>query len=362
MRHCEAGLHGGILPSRARCLPEGLLFRPSPFRRLHGLLLAAVALGHAARPMQSQEPAADTPTIHVNVQLVLLDASVEWKKTGRPVTGLRAGDFLVAEDGEPQVVRTVSQDELPLSLVFLFDLTDTVHPVLQHLANGAAEVLRQLRDEDEVAVMTFSSHTGIEQRFTRNKMLAREGLDAASASYDPHEPTFLFEDLWEASLVSDRSRVKDARRVQVWVTDGSGNDQDRDRRLAHKAPEPLHGEEQATAALLRSGAVVSVLLERSELHGTGRYGDLERFAALTGGPVLQATANDAATRLSALLGELRARYTLGYSPSTAKPDGTVCHIKVGLSPAFFTGHPDVKPADVVLRTRGSYVRSGVPAP
>ena len=325
--------------------------------RWSGALVALLwAMGSVGRGQEAEVPAQCTATLHVSAQLVLVDASVTWRKTGKPLVGLQPADFEVAEDGAPQRVSSVSQDVLPLSLVFLFDLTDTVHPVLQHLADGAAEVLRHLRPEDEVAVMTFSSQTKLEQRFTRDRMSAVEGMDAASASYDPSEPTFVFEDLWQAVQVSGTSRLKDARRVQVWVTDGSANDQDSQRGLAKKAPAVLHGEGAARQALLRSGVVVSALVERSSLHGTGRFGDVEHFAETTGGSVVYATAGDAAAKLGTLLDALRARYTLGYRPADTKPDGTMCRLRVGLSAAFFAAHPEVKAKDVLLRSRESYVR------
>ena len=317
------------------------------------VLLAGSAAGATA---SGQEASPDTATLHVSTQLVLVDVSVEVKKTGKPILGLSAGDFEVAEDGKPQQVSSASQDVLPLSLVFLFDLTDTVHPVIQHLADGAAEVLRHLRPQDEVAVMTFSSHTRLEQRFTRDRMTAMEGIDAASASYDRSEPTFVFEDVWEAARISESTHIPDARRVEVWVTDGSANDQDQQRGLAHNAPAVLHGEAEARAALLHSGAVVSALIEKSTLHGSGRFGDVESLAALTGGPVLYATESDATSRFSTLLDALRARYTLGYKPADSKPEGTVCRLKVGLSAAFWAAHPEWKPRDVLLRARTSYVR------
>ncbi len=295
--------------------------------------------------------------LQVGTQLVLVDASVEWKRTGQPVPGLGAGDFVIAEDGVAQTVSSVSEDALPLSLVLLFDLTDTVHPVLQHLADGAAAVLRHVRPQDEVAVMTFSSHTKLEQRFTRDRMTAAEGIDAASASYDRSEPTFVFEDLWEAVQVSEASSLKDARRVQVWVTDGSANDQETQRGMASHAPARLHTQEEAARALLGSNVVVSALIERSGMRGTGRYGDVERYTDETGGPVLYATESDAAERFAALLDTLRARYTLGFKPGEIKAEGTLCRLKVGLSPAFWAAHPGVKAKDVVVRSRGSYLRS-----
>ena len=314
---------------------------------------ASLAWGAGARAQEQGTPY----TLQVKAELVLVDASVQLRKTGESIEGLTPADFLLTEEGVPQTVTSLSEDQLPLSLVLLFDLTDTVHPLLIHLSGGAAAVLHHLRPQDEVAVMTFSSHTKLVQTFTRDRMTAVEGIDDASATYDKNEPTFLFEDLWEAAQQSSQSRLPEARRVQIWLSDGSANDQDMERHLAHHAPAVLHGEQQAEAALLRSNAVVSALIERGPRPlSTGRYGDLERYAERTGGPVVQATAGDADTRLAGLLDTLRQRYTLGYKPTATQPDGTLCHLKLTLSPAFFAAHPRVRAKDVIVHSRGSYLR------
>jgi VWFA-related protein len=292
-----------------------------------------------------------------------VDATVELRKSGKTLTGLTATDFTLTEDDQPQAITSVSEDTLPLSLLLLFDLTDTVHPVLIHLSAAADAVLHHLRPQDELAVMTFSSTTRLVQTFTRDRMSAVEGIDDASASYDRNEPTFIFEDLWQASAQSSRSRVPDARRVQIWLTDGSANDQDTQRTLAHHAPTQLHTQQQATDALLRSGAVVSTLIERtpdSLSHNSGHFGDLEHFAEATGGPTLSATATDVDKRLASLLDTLRQRYTLGYRPSQSKPDGTLCHLHLALSPAFYTAHPEFRPKDLLVRSRTKYMRTPAP--
>ena len=145
--------------------------------------------------------------------------------------------------------------------------------------------------------------------------------------------------------------------MEIWITDGSANDQNSERHLAQHAPAVLHTEAQADAALLRSNTVVSALIERGQQPlSSGRYGDIERYAELTGGPVVQATANDVDVRLAAMLDVLRERYTLGFKPGQAKPDGTLCQLKLTLSPSFFAGHPKLKPKDVLVRSRQSYMR------
>lgn len=108
--------------------------------------------------------------------------------------------------------------------------------------------------------------------------------------------------------------------------------------------------------MLRSGVVVSALIEKSALRGSGRFGDVEHLAQETGGPVLTAVEVDATQRFGALLDSLRARHTLGYRPSVARPVGSLCRLKVTLSPDFWAAHPEVKAKDVQLRARSSYVR------
>ena len=50
---------------------------------------------------------------------------------------LQRSDFRLSEDGVPQTITYFSQDRLPLSVAFLFDLTDTVRSALKPLAEGA---------------------------------------------------------------------------------------------------------------------------------------------------------------------------------------------------------------------------------
>jgi hypothetical protein len=62
-------------------------------------------------------------TIHVDTQLVLLDALVQNKKTGLTVDTLSVKDFQLSEDGVPQTISYFSRDQLPLSVGLLFDMT-----------------------------------------------------------------------------------------------------------------------------------------------------------------------------------------------------------------------------------------------
>src|SRR3984885_11029310 len=157
----------------------------------------------------TQTPASPAPsapaTIHVDTQFVLLDAVVESKKPGHEVDTLSAKDFQLAEDGVPQTITYCSRDQLPLSVVLLFDMTETVHAALEPLARAAMETLGHLKREDEVAVMIFSSRTELLQGFTTNRALAADAIKTASWMADV-EGTFLDEDMFEALDQEMKSR------------------------------------------------------------------------------------------------------------------------------------------------------------
>jgi VWFA-related protein len=297
----------------------------------------------------------DVTTLRVSTQLVVLDASIERRKTGQPIGDLQLSDFVLEEDGVPQQLTYLSQDRLPLSLVFLFDLTESVRSILKPLASGTREVLTHLKPEDEVAIMGFSSRTMLLQDFTTDRSLATAAVLKAS-EIETSESTYIHEDMYEAVDQALHTKIPESRRVLVWLTDGSANAQNR---------KNLHSREEATDKLLHSGVVSSALIEHSAsgdaiiavafLAG-GHMGDVSRYADLTGGPVLKTAKPEVAARLAALIDELRQRQTIGYKPNQTKPAGTYCKLKLQLSPAFLARHPEIKRGDVVIRTKQGYYR------
>jgi VWFA-related protein len=328
------------------------------------LLLAVVHPADFGWP-QSAESAPDTATIRVDSQLVLLDAMVEEKKTGRTLDMLSAKDFQLSEDGTPQSITYFSRDQLPLSVVLMFDMTETVHAAMKPLAQAALEILGHLKREDEVAVMTFSSRADLMQGFTTNRQLAADAIKTASWMADV-EGTFLDEDMYEA--VEQVNKAKPGtRRVLVWLTDGTANQENALTRssIGQHAPAHLHSEPEALSSLLQSGAVVSVLIDRTAettraianagLNGT-RVGDFEQYARATGGPVLSTTSKDAPEHLAMLIDLIRARYTLGYRPGRGESTNKFRKLSLELSPEALREHPEVRKRDLVVVTKSGYYR------
>lgn len=325
-------------------------------------LFSGVLWAQACQSGQSDQ----TPVFRISTELVVLDALVENKKSGALIGGLQASDFQLSEDGVPQQITYFSHDQLPLSLVFLFDLTDTVRPVLKSLAKGAQEILDHLKPQDEVAIMVFSSHTELLQGFTTDRSLAASAIDKAS-TMKSGDGTFIHESMYEAVDEAMQSKTPESRRVLVWLTDGSANAQNEFSRkmIGEHAPEYLHTKEESVAKLMHSGVVVSALIERSALSDVilssayvigARMGDINRYAEMTGGPVLKSGKSDAASKLAELIDELRGRYTLGYRPSVARPPGTFCNLQLRLAPVSYAAHPGLHAKEIAVRTERGYFR------
>jgi VWFA-related protein len=322
-------------------------------------VLAPAPVGWA---QAAQETAA--ATIHVDSQLVLLDAIVEDKKSGRTLDKLSAQDFQLAEDGVPQTITYFSRDQLPLSVVLLFDMTETVHAAMKPLAQAALEILGHLKREDEVAVVTFSSRVDLMQGFTTNRQMAADAIKTASWMADV-EGTFLDEDMYEAAEQAGKAKAGN-RRVLVWLTDGTANQENAFTRatIGQHAPALLHSQAQAMYSLLQSGAVVSVLVDRTAETGRAimsmglegaRLGDIDRYARATGGPVLETSTKDAPGRLAMLLDLIRARYTIGYRPNRAVGPNRFCKLSLKVNPDV-RSDPSERKHDLVVLTESGYYR------
>jgi len=310
-------------------------------------------------------PQSESPTIRVDTQFVLLDALVEARKSGVPLDRLSAEDFQLSEDGVPQTISYFSHDQLPLSVVFLFDMTETVHAALGPLAQAALEVLGHLKREDEVAVMTFSSRVDLMQGFTTNRKLAADAVRTASWMADV-EGTFLDEDMYEAVEQVMKAKAG-TRRVLVWLTDGTANEESTFTRatIGQHAAAHLHSQQEAMTRLLQSDAVVSVLIDRTaETYraitapgaGGARVGDIDAYARATGGPVLSSETKEVPENLALLIDRVRARYTLGYKPAAAESQGKFCKLSLRFSPEFLSKHPEVRKQGLVVMTRSGYYR------
>ncbi len=138
------------------------------------------------------------PVFRMTSDLVLLDVQVIQKKTNPSTGALLRKDLQVFEDGKQQEIAFFSRDELPLSIVMLFDMTATSRVVLKRLAQGARSALKRLKLGDEVAVMVYAAHGRVIDGFTTDRERTVAAIERAGGEHQPGGAYFN-EAVWEAA-------------------------------------------------------------------------------------------------------------------------------------------------------------------
>jgi VWFA-related protein len=127
------------------------------------------------------------PNFDSRVSLVEVDAQVIGKSG--IIDGLRLQDFSVQDNRHPVTLRYCSQEETPLDIVLLFELSRFMKPKLVEMRIAVENALAELREGDRVAVMSFAKTTQLEFPLTGDlkalKPKIRSGLADATFAREP---------------------------------------------------------------------------------------------------------------------------------------------------------------------------------
>jgi len=322
-------------------------------KRVIFVFLAFLLLGAGASPALGQANA-NEERVTVRTELVNINVLARQKTTGRIIGNLDQADFSVFEDGVQQTISHFSQEELPLSIVLLVDRAGCINAFNDQIREAAVKTLGSLKEEDEVAIMTFSSKVNLVQPFTRNRQLITDQI--ASVENQHHSDQHYFNaGMYEAATYMNKAANPAGRRVIVVLTS-----------LEASADFSRISEREALEAVLESGAVVSGVLVKtlggrieqgvrgkptSVLRHIGfPSGSLKLFVAETGGELISAEPEKMQGALTTLLNNLAASYSLAYLPTNSTRDGKRRRVGLKISPEV-----EQREGQTVLIARRSYV-------
>jgi Ca-activated chloride channel family protein len=106
-------------------------------------------------------------TIGVNVDLVLLYASV-YDKDGSFVSGLNQSNFTVYEDGIEQEIVSFSQEDVPVSMGILLDLSGSMRGRIDQINKAALAFIQASNPQDQVFLIGFNEEVELLQDFTND--------------------------------------------------------------------------------------------------------------------------------------------------------------------------------------------------
>lgn len=279
--------------------------------------------------LEAQEPPPDDYRYRVDVQLVMVSASVTTRE-GQPVTWLEGDAFEVYEDGQRRPLKVFEKKTaLPLQLVLLVDASLSAASQLKQQKMAMARFIRRvLRPQDAAALYEFSGAAHAVVDFSSDPAQLERGLE----EIEPSAGTALYDTMIEASAQLEE---REGRRVLVLITDGNDTTSEAD----------FHA---ALRALQEAEATVFALIVRPIPGESGRSvrGEhvLITFAKMTGGRVFYPARAVELDRFFNQLSELlRTQYLLGFQPAARRGRREFRRVEV-----------QVRGGDYIVRHRTGY--------
>jgi Ca-activated chloride channel homolog len=285
-------------------------------------LSSFVLLGQDRSQPQKSEKDKDytlsVETLEVQLPISVLD------KDGRPVNGLMREHFQIFEDKIPQTIKTFRHEDIPLSLGLIIDNSGSMRNKRERVNSAALAFVRESNPDDETFIVNFDDSAYLEQDFTGSIGDLIDALD----NIDARGETALYDAIY-LSAEHVKSGKKD-KKALLLITDGEDN-------------VSKYGINKVIEALKQSKVTLYCvgLLEENDQRG-GLFKkppsrkakeDLEKFATITGGQAFFPKSIDEVDEIvKNIAHNIRNHYTVSYTPTNTKLDGSYREIIVKVVP------------------------------
>lgn len=291
--------------------------------------------------------------IKFNTNLVVLDAQVIDQKTNKVISGLQKENFILYDENTLEEITFFKEESLPLSIIFLFEVSKTLSPLLEKLRPEEWPITKYIRAEDEVAIMAYGSQTQLVQEFTKDRRTIIKQLTKLPEI--PGKLIFQREAIFQAAQQMKRAKNPVGRRAIIVIT-------------SNFSTEPLltNGnlatKEETLEQLYQVGATVTGLIfgsfgnklatelsvrqtpDQILISKLFSKSSINIFANETGGEVNTTNKENFLEKMNAQIEHLRTRYSLAFIPSISTSEN-FRKISLKLS---------VKNEDIRIRTRKGY--------
>jgi Ca-activated chloride channel family protein len=282
----------------------------------------------------------ERPTFSTESELVVIHATVEDRR-GTPVSGLPRESFLVYEDNHPQQLEFFSSADAPATIGLLIDNSTSMASKRARVVTAATRFAELSNPADEVFVLAFNEQvrsawgprvlSEADAGDLRATLEQQIGARGQTALYDAIQ-----------SGLERASAGRHSRQVLVVVSDGRDT----------ASQQTL---DQVVASLTASRVMLYAVALFDSVDRDDNPKLLRRLSTLTGGETfVPDRADTVASALEHIARDIRATYTLGYTPTNASRDGAMRKLRV------VARHPDGRPLKV--QTRGGYRSQSAASP
>jgi Ca-activated chloride channel family protein len=283
----------------------------------------------AAKPQQQPSPAPtqqqqgsevdDKSTVVVNTDLITLTVTVT-DTYGRYVSGLDKKAFKVFEDKEEQEIEFFSDDDAPVSVGIIFDVSGSMSgDKIRKAREALSRFIETSHDSDEYFLIAFNSRAQLLLDKTRDGDAVLNKLTFVETKSN----TALYDACYLG--VEKVTRGAHQKRALLLISDGQDNDSrytfGEVRRLLKESDVVLYS--------------VGILGGNDPGSSLGMDGQsiLDELSAVSGGKAFfPNTAPEMDELFERIALELRHQYSIGYRPKNFKNDGKWHKLKVKVTP------------------------------
>jgi len=294
----------------------------------------------------------------------------------RFVRNIRQEDVVVLEDGVPQQVFTFQRNvDLPLSLAILIDTSNSQERTLPEEKRAAQQFVDTVirPNKDEVAVLTFTGETTLEQGLTGSASRARRAIERvefqppsgyiggglvvttpggvgggtppiSGDNQNRAGSTAIWDSIWAVSREVLSETSDKTRRAIILLTDGD------DTSSRMKLNEAIDSALKADAIIYAIGIGDSFSFSGVD------EGSLRKITERTGGRAyFPRNETDLRSAFAQIQDELREQYLIAYSPSNKAKDGTFRKVQIDFK------DPELRKTMKLTYRQGYFARSSVDA-
>jgi len=308
-------------------------------RRSEIVLATAVLAGTALLLAQQKPPAPEKDDsgdaiFTADTRLVPLNVTVT-DKGGHLVTGLTRGAFTVLENGAVQQIKDFKGEDVPVSLGLIIDNSGSMREKRQSVESSALALVRESNPQDEAFVVNFNDEAYLDapadgRGLTSDIKILEQGL----TKIDSRGGTAM-RDAIRMSMDHLKKYAKRDKKVILIVTDGNDN-----------------ASSETLSAIVRQAQQEDILVyaigllseeEKKEAQAAKRALDL--LTNSSGGQAFYPKDVSDVERIAhEVAHDIRNQYTITYTPSNQKLDGSFRTIKVIVK----------APGNPLARTRQGY--------
>src|SRR3984957_12878619 len=155
---------------------------------------------------------------HSDLSLVRIDAQVV-DSSNRAITHLNVEDFVLRANGQVVPIRNFASENMPVDVLFLLDVSASMLPHVQRIADASGQALTELGKDDSMGIRVFDRYTRVRLALNSSRQDVQRGFDRLLRDERFNGGTDITRAMLDAADYVRREGRRDARRAIVILTD-----------------------------------------------------------------------------------------------------------------------------------------------